>query len=255
MAITEDQLMAYADGELDAKTRAKVEAALAADPALAQRLERHRRLRQTLGQAHAGALNEPIPQTLLAAVRSGATTPKGAVIDLAEVRAKRARAPEKPTRTWDRWGALAACLLVMLAVGAAVMNQPARPLIASTAKGLTAQGALAHALDHQLTASPTSDGAIKIGVSFRSLDHSYCRTFQINQGEGLAGVACREPRAWAIRATTVSSSVSASTTGYRTASSAIPAPITAAVDAMIDGQPLDAAGEAAGKAARWKPAP
>ena len=45
MTFSEETLIAYADGELDAATRAALEAALASDPQLAQRIERHRALR------------------------------------------------------------------------------------------------------------------------------------------------------------------------------------------------------------------
>ena len=38
MTISEELLMAYADGELDAKQRAEIEAAIAANPALAERV-------------------------------------------------------------------------------------------------------------------------------------------------------------------------------------------------------------------------
>src|ERR1700733_3429832 len=59
MSFSDETLMAYADGELDAATRAQIEAALATDADLAQRIARQRQLRARLqggaAAAHAGA--------------------------------------------------------------------------------------------------------------------------------------------------------------------------------------------------------
>src|SRR5256885_438663 len=49
MNFSDETLMTYADGELDAASRAVLEAAMAADPQLAQRVARHRALREHLG--------------------------------------------------------------------------------------------------------------------------------------------------------------------------------------------------------------
>jgi hypothetical protein len=101
-------------------------------------------------------------------------------------------------------------------------------------------------------ASSGAGKAVAIGVSFRSAAGQYCRTFQVNQGQGLAGLACREPRGWAIRMA-MASPAQAATTGYRTAASETPAPVLDAVQGLISGEPLDAKAEAAAKAAGWRP--
>ena len=44
MTVTPEMIAAFADGELGADERRRVEAAIAADPELAAQLERHRRL-------------------------------------------------------------------------------------------------------------------------------------------------------------------------------------------------------------------
>ena len=48
MTFSDDVLMAYADGELDLRTRAQVEDAMAADPQIASRVAAHQALRNTL---------------------------------------------------------------------------------------------------------------------------------------------------------------------------------------------------------------
>jgi hypothetical protein len=249
MAITEELLMAYADGELDAARRAEVEAAMAADPAVAERVGRHRRLRAQLAGAHREALSEPVPEALTGGVRRPAPTAGAVVVDLAEIRARRTAARERPAQGWRRWGTMAACLVGGLVVGAALMQRPAPMVVASAAGELTAQGPLAHALDTQLAAEPGGGARpVKIGVSFRSIEGRYCRTFQ---AASLAGVACREPRGWSVPVA-VAANAAQPAGGYRTASSSLPAPVTAAVDAMIQGAPLDAHDEAAAKAAGWR---
>ena len=75
MKITDEQLMAYADGELDAAAAAEVEAAIAADPALAEAVARHRALRRQLRDAFAPGLDEPVPEHLMALVRAPAAKP------------------------------------------------------------------------------------------------------------------------------------------------------------------------------------
>ena len=56
MKFSQEDLMAYADGELDAETRAAVEAAMAEDPSIAAEVARHRALRDRVHGAFAGTL-------------------------------------------------------------------------------------------------------------------------------------------------------------------------------------------------------
>jgi hypothetical protein len=96
-----------------------------------------------------------------------------------------------------------------------------------------AAGPLAKALNTQ--ASGPSAGPVRISLSFRTASGAYCRAFQASGRTPLAGVACRDPDAWRVKA------VGPAGAG------------PAAVDAMIVGPPLDPAGEAKAKAAGWKP--
>ena len=116
---------------------------------------------------------------------------------------------------------------------------------------MAAQGRWSRRLNDQL-ASAGDGKAVTIGVSFRSHEGQYCRTFQVNQGQGLAGLACRAPQGWSVRMA-MASPAQAATTGYRTAASETPAPVLDAVQGLIAGDPLDAKAEAAAKAAGWRP--
>jgi len=266
MAVTEEMIMAYADGELDAVGCGQVEAAMAADAEIAGQVEAHRALRTRFASAFAGVLEEPAPERLLAAARKP-PAPTGSapdnIVSLERFRALKS-APAAPARSrWAQWGAVAAVLAVGLFVGQLWFGRPATqpagaPLAVNASGGIAARGVLATALDDQLASNGKAGAnrAVVIGVSFRSSDQRYCRTFQLNQGQGqnqgLAGVACRDPSGWAVRMA-MASGPQAATSGYRTAASETPTPVLDAVQGMIAGDPLDAKGEAAAKAAGWRP--
>jgi hypothetical protein len=251
MAVTEEMIMAYADGELDADGCALVEAAMAEDPDIARGIEAHRRLRETLTGAFGGVLVEPAPEHLIEAVKRAPVTKTADVVELAKFRAK----PESPAKRavprWAQWGAIAATLVVAVMVDRAWLATPAAPVAVGPGGQMAAQGELATALNDQL-ASDGAGKAVMIGVSFRSNQGQYCRTFQVDQGQGLAGLACREPRGWIVRMV-MSSAPQVATTAYRTAASETPAPVLDAVQGLISGDPLDAKAEAAAKASGWRP--
>ncbi len=261
MPVTEDMLMAYADGELDAAGQAEVEAAMATDAGVARRIEAHRKLRAAFAGVLGGVLDEPVPERLIdAAGRRPGPTPDN-VVDLARFRTK----PDAPAaRALPRWlqgGAIAATVLACVLAGrywlspapTATPTSVQAPVAVEPDGRMAAQGALASALNDQL-ASSGPDGArpVVIGVSFKSNAGPYCRTFQLNQGQGLAGLACREPGGWRVRMA-MASPVRAATGGYRTAASETPAPVLDMVQTMIAGDPLDAKAEAMAKAADWRP--
>jgi hypothetical protein len=251
MAVSEEMIMAYADGELDAAGQAEVEAAMARDPEIAGRIEAHHKLRASIAGAFGAVLADPVPDRLVEAVKGKAAAPQDNIVELAKFRAKPDAPARRPAPRWAQFGAIAATLVVGVMVGRVWLAAPAAPLAVDPGGQLAAQGALAKALNNQL-ASAGPGKAVVIGVSFRSNAGQYCRTFQVNQGAGLAGVACRDAQAWAVRMA-MASPVQAPTTGYRTAASETPAPVLDAVQSLISGDPLDAKGEAAAKAAGWRP--
>lgn len=231
MTIDESKLMAYADGELGPEERAEIERALAADVTLQARVEAHRQLRQKISDAYDDVLDEPAPAALRAAVE---TAPRPAqVVDLAARRQARWSVRE--------WGAMAASLAGGLIIGFGAMGAQT-PMIAVTADGMSARGALERALETQLASAQT--GAVRIGLTFRAEDGAYCRTFELTE-RATAGLACRQDDVWRVAMTAAQPNQGE----LRMAS----APeILAAVDARIAGEPLDAAGEAAARDAGWR---
>lgn len=230
MSVDEDRLMAFADGELSGAERAEVEAALAQDASLREKLAAHQRLRTQLSAAFDGALDEPVPTRLMEA----AQPPAAEVVKLSDRRAARWSVRE--------WGAIAASLVFGLFVGVSVMGNDA-PLIDAGETGLVARGALASALDTQLASEQA--GAVRIGLSFRAQDGRYCRTFDLTE-VATAGLACRDVDAWNVTMT------AAGAGGGEVRMAGASREILAAVDAMIAGEPLDANGEVAARDANWR---
>jgi len=72
--ITEDRIHAYVDGWLSAAEAAEVAEGLARDPDAAKRVEDYRRINSALRALHADALEEPVPDRLLAATSQATAT-------------------------------------------------------------------------------------------------------------------------------------------------------------------------------------
>jgi hypothetical protein len=240
MAISEERLSAFIEGDLSPDERAAVEAAIAQDPALAQRVRAERALRARIARLHRTAKDQPPSERLIAVGRSeGARAAE--LIDLSAARAERVRQRRAPiVRKWSRRAVLVAVgLLGVFVAGEFLLNPGQTPLIAAGEGDLVARGALAQALTNRLSAATPANGALRIGPSFLSTDQAYCRDFMIAQGAGLTGVACREPGGWRIRLAAE-------------AAFAASAPYRASVAAMTLGQPLDAQAEAAARAKGWR---
>jgi hypothetical protein len=110
---------------------------------------------------------------------------------------------------------------------------------------MVAQGALATALDNQLASAQQPEGGVRIGISFAARDGRYCRTFT---AASLAGVACRDPRGWAVAALAATPKEDSA---YRMAG-AMPDVVRNTVKDLIAGEPLDASGEMHARALDWK---
>jgi len=259
MTFADETLMAYADGELDSEVRAAVEAAMAKDPEVAQRIAQHQALRLSLQSAFEDVLAEPLPPRLVNAARSG---PVGArennIAALASARAARVKSATRaaqPRGAWAQWGAIAASLIIGLIVGRFLPSSAENGPFVARAGQLLARGALAEALATQLASNQPRSSAAQIGISFRARSGEYCRTFVLgdaqSSGSTLAGLACHENGAWRVELLAPGESrVSGS---YRMAGSEMPKALLQALQDRIAGEPLDARSEAAARQHRWQP--
>jgi hypothetical protein len=256
MSITDETLMAYADGELDEAARADIERAMRSDPALVARVAQHQALRSDVFAAFAPIADEPVPPSLLAAALPGKVSDLGA--------ARAARSEGRRRWAWPEWGAIAASLSVGVLVGSLVLGGGVRsgggPGAGAGAGAVgnelaalrgaegtpVAQGRLAEALSTQLAGAAQKDG-VKIGVTFASIDGQLCRSFVAGES---AGLACRSGEQWKLAVLT---EVAKGAPGeYQQAGSAMPAVVLEAIDARIAGPALDAQAEQAARQRGWQ---
>jgi hypothetical protein len=237
--ISDQDLQAYVDGELTPDARARVDAAIAADPALARKVERERALRARLRGAFDPVLDEPVParlQALLEPVPADRGR-NGKVVDLA---ARRMR-PQWAVPAY----ALAASLLV---IAATLWLRPGAGPVRMQPDGMVATGPLASALDHSLASVVDSASPIAVGISFRAQDGRICRSFA--QPHALTGLACRQGDRW--RVEVLAGSGEPSQGDLRQAASGLSPEVQAAIDARLQGEPFDAAQERAARDHGWR---
>lgn len=255
MSVTDEELMAFADGELSGADAARIEAAIAADPALAKRVEAERKLRATLRGHLDPVMEYPVPEAWKAMIAAAAKEDAAndhKVISLAAARAEKAEKAAREARAkaharplLQRWGTgftIAASLVLGLFIGTQVTsNGP----VTQRGGTLMASGLLAERLDTQL-ASAQDGGAVRILTSFQRKDGNYCRVFA---STGTSGIACKDNEGWVLERTI--SGGTAQGGEYRQASSAESDLMTVAQD-MTQGEPLDAEQENAAKAKGWR---
>jgi len=234
MKFSQETLMAYADGELDAETRRAIEAEMPVDPEVAREVERQRALRTDVGAAFAGVLDEQIPDRLLRAAK------------------KSQAAPQQRQWSWPEWTAIAASLVIGVVAGREILQSPGsrNDIIATGSDGrIVAGGQLAQALSEQL--SSEDDARVDIGLTFRSKSGEYCRTFGTRVGMDVVGFACREAEVWRIDMLSTAKPTE-SGGDYRMASTQLPAPIVQAIAERMQGEALDADEEALARRRSWR---
>ena len=246
MNYDDEMLMAYADGELDEALRAQISAAIAADPALARRVEEHRALRAEVAGAFATVSKQPLPEQMVARARGAAAgaagdAPRGNVVQFP---ARTMRPPSTPWRARE-WLAMAASLVLGVFISWKLLAPRDATLVAVRDGTMVARGALAYALDRQLAAQQTGAEPVLIGLTFRTPEGQFCRTFTA-PAAGTAGLACRTSTEWRIPVIDV-----APTSAEMRQAAAPPPVVLQAIEARIVGEPLDAAGEEHARNAGW----
>lgn len=233
MTIDRETLAAFAEGQLDAAETARVKAAIAADPVLANEVAAHRALRDRLQAHFAPVMDMPVPDRLLDAVRNA---PTAEVIDLNAAR----KARTLPSG-WIMGGAIAASLAIGLIVGTQASSGGS---MGNAGGQLVAQGSLDKALTTQLASADATQ--VRVPLSFQNKDGRYCRVFDTG---AMTGIACREDNAWVIDR--VQSGGKGDETQYRQAGSALGEIMAAAQDMARHGAllPQD---EAAANKRGWK---
>lgn len=194
-AISDEILMAYADGELDRETARAVEAAVGSDTRVADRLARFTATREALVEVGCVRPSEPVPEDLMARVRATLEADaEQTVVDF----------PRRSDRRWQP-AALAACLALAVGVGAGFF---------AARSGTGNPGALqtdllrGAGLDLALSGLPSGEtreldaGSITLIASFEDDQGNFCREFELEALEGgrrIVSVACHAQGGWDTR--------------------------------------------------------
>lgn len=244
--VTDDELKAFATGDLPEERCEEIALLLEADPSLNARLETlmdHLENDDGIRAAFADVLEQPVPKSLLDSA-TPAPTPSN-VINLDHAR----QSSPRPRSYWATGMSMAASLAFGLVVGSQLMTgsggDSGETLVLASADGPVASAKLAQVLSHLPGGEVEAldgGGRARMSISFRDGDGRLCRQFSV-EGETVAtdGAACWQAKQWRIEAV----GTRAIEAGVvRTASGEAAEPVLIAVDALIAGDPLEAAAEA-----------
>lgn len=236
MTVTPEMIAAFADGELGVEDQRRVEAAIAADPELANQLERHHRLKAMLAARYAPIDAEPVPDRLSEMLKRSQNLEErsGNVASLAQARARGGLAPM--VRRWLPVAGPAIAASLLLAIW--------QPWQKSEPTGY-ASAELADVLESQLVAEQSADTDPRILLSFRARDGQLCRAWRA-AGDG--GIACRDDKGWKFAKRF--SGTAAAQGEYRQAGS--DADILASAQEMAKGDALDDRAEREARLAGWQ---
>ena len=273
--LSDETLMAYADGELTHAERAGVDARLAVDPASRARLEMFEATGKSLADHFRKPIEQPVPGHLIALVLGGST-------QAASTRAGRAAGAQTPSfselvrraiaASLPRWPvALAYSTVLLIGTGAGWYLRdgtmrtatPLPALIALDSNRIIASGALHQALETapsgaQVEANNGRDrfATVQSRLTFKNRDMAYCRQYELAMPNGgqFSGIGCRGADGrWHVLAHTEVVSRRASQGRTVAAGSGGSAALEGLVDRMIEGDALGAADEAALIRKQWQP--
>jgi hypothetical protein len=244
MTVTDEELLTYVDGELDAARLESLRQEIAASAELTRRVAEQQALRDRVRHAFDRTLNEPVPSRLTDLVSHGR------VIDLASA------ARRRPLRSaWLTGLALAAGVVLGIALAPVLLKLTGeQPDIIASGAGVAAGGALADALSRRLASEQAAADPIHLVVSFLDKKGEYCRTFVSRRGEeALTGMACRHGAEWRIDALQSGTVVAAEGPGgYRQAATSLPPLVLQVAELAMAGDPLDARREAEARDHGWR---
>lgn len=254
--IDDELLSAWLDNELDAPEHQRVSAALAAQPALAERLQQLR-LANELTRRHASAIDAlPLPTALQSLLAQADTVAANADQRGASADAANASVVQLPLRAARRWqpASLALAASVILTVGLA-FNVLWRSDTGSTPDLYAAQ------LQQVSSGEELVLGELHLSprFTFRSNDGAWCRLYRLQDAtQTLDNVACRSgsiadaANGWQLRASLPT--MATDNTQYLPASRD-DGNLDAVLDTLMRGAPLPAAEEAVLLQQRWNAAP
>jgi len=278
--VTDETLMAYADGALSPLARAKVEAFLQAHPETRGRIEIFRATGAPLSRLYGRPMAEPVPAHLkdfvlnypLRAETVKAQTPKKGFASwlagleegtrhLASSLAEWLGSPARASR-WQFAAASAAFLALGVGTGAFLHGDSgvSSDLVAFHDGHIYASGPLGDVLEKVLSGRESRIAGVRgeavimrASLTFKSKQNTYCREYQVATPSdgGFVGLGCRgQDGKWALEV-----HLPVNTSGksnYATAGHADNPALDAIVDRMSDGDVFGKEQEAAAINSGWK---
>jgi hypothetical protein len=240
MTWDDDKLSAFLDGELPPEEMTALERDLAADPALASRLERLAGADQAFAKSVAAIDARPMPASVQALLAGDS----GRVIPF--------RKRSLPSILIEH-RAIAAAIVCAAAVWSFSTLGRSAELPASNPV-IIASSNLGRALDSAATGERRDVGggvSVEPQLTFASAGDSICRQYKLSSGGGaVEAIACREDDAWRVKV--ASFGTAATNPDFQTAGAARSPALEAFIDATIVGAPLDRKTEADLIARNWK---
>ncbi|MFA5950551.1 MAG: hypothetical protein WC807_09740 [Hyphomicrobium sp.] len=264
--VSDERLMAFADGELSPEETRALEIMLAEDLDLAARLEPFRLTGAPLASVFGAALSAPVPERLLTAIKAhrrarlyaGKKNPalrSGLLDEL--FGGLRFASGLKPSHAFALSAVLVGSAIAWSATQLTSTNTD--PALASFGAGvIVASGPLSDALEKMQSSTVAAAPGITPVATFAKEDGGYCREYRMTTvgGATYAGVACRElggPQ-WRIAAhVEVPPTKPQAKSTYTTASGPQTAAVNAVVAAMMAGSVLEPADEVKLIAKGWMP--
>lgn len=263
-----EQLMALADGELDAAASRELEAQIAADPQLAMQYRVFVETKEPISRLFASRAQDAVPERLVALVQDydlgaqphGTARPRKLNFGSGMERLRRRFADAVVAPQFALAG-IAAAFALGLALGVTLPNGPATTQ-SPTGEMLVgwhpAGSGLGAALEAKSSGARVAIGqaggvaiAFRGVLSFRSKAGEFCRQYRLEPSDGRAqlGVACRRDRGgWkdVIRVT------GAKVGALKPAVSVATQQVDQTIDRLIAGNVMDGSNEARMIAAGWR---
>ncbi len=267
--VSDETLMAYADGELGATELQQVEAYLQEHPKAEERVRMFVRTGVGLRQMFDRPSREPVPARLLATVLGATTGSAGRRRDNIEVAGRITSVFEWILPAWKpiRLG-IAFSAVFMVGAGLGWYWQVNRVQWDATARlaemldgRVLAQGDLSRALDTAPSGTPvrlvgsTGPAVLRPVLTFQTQDGNYCRQYEMDTVDALRflGLACRDVFGrWRLEVHTANGMASSSTGKMAPAGAATSPVVDAAVERSIKGDVLGREEEAALIKKQWR---
>lgn len=221
---TEEDVVAFIDGQMDAKAKSTFAEQLAVEPELAKSVAAHQWMARQIVAAYGNPPNDAFSGAQIAELGLG----RDNIVKLGVIR------PPMPG-AWIKLAtgitAIAASLAVGF-VGARSFYSPNTNILTQADGKVIAAGDL----DRALSSNPSAQkGQIQISMTFRTAD-GVCRTFALKPR--LSGIGCQNGGHWTIPVMAESGSNLPNGTDYQLASGDISSTVMAEVDRRIVGAPL-----------------